>query len=114
MKPKLELPDILERLPKKPRKNETFNFLLLCSPVKDPGVDISNCEDPPFLALSVDFPPKGGDPVIISAKPLYFIDGKWTKTPAPEVACAMQTEFLTMDILSALHQRVMLIENKLM
>ena len=69
MKPTLELPDILERLPKKPRKDETFNFLLLCSPVKDPGVDISNCEDPPFLALSVDFPPKGGDPVIVSAKP---------------------------------------------
>ena len=91
-----------------------LKFLLLCSPVKDPGVDISNCGDPPFLELTVDFPKDGqGDPVIISAKPLYYIDEKWTEKMGPSQQCAMQTEFLTMDILSALHQRVMLIENKL-
>ena len=91
-----------------------LKFLLLCSPVKDPGVDISNCEDPPFLELTVHFPTDGGDPVIGSATPLYYIDEQWTSEHGPSQQCAMQTEFWTMDILSALHRRVMGIESKLM
>ena len=93
----------------------TMYFLLLCSPVKDPGVDVSNCVDPPFVELGVYFPANQHKPPrIVRHRSLSYINKIWTSKPHRPEACTLSTEFLTMDILSALHRRVMGIESKLM